>query len=89
MESNEQGSSSKGKQVDVTDSYNDYMKITNKNEKLNKDLEKLPTEYRIVIEKQSCDHAMALDNKMLREENKRKMEKNHLTPTDLQSTQDS
>lgn len=70
--------------MDVTDSYNDYMKITNKNEKLNKDLEKLPTEYRIVIEKQSCDHAMALDNKMLREENKRlMMEKNHLA-IDLQ-----
>jgi hypothetical protein len=78
-ESIEQGSSCKGKQVVVADHYDDYVKIKNENEKLKKDLEKLASTNTIVIEKQEEDYDMALDNEMLREENKRlKMEKAHL-----------
>ncbi|XP_066380361.1 uncharacterized protein, partial [Miscanthus floridulus] len=47
-----------------------------KNEKLKKDLEKLSTTNTIVVERLDNDHDMALENEMLREENKRlKMEK--------------
>ena len=50
----------------------------NENKKLNKDLEKLSTTNTIVIENLDNDHDMALENEILREENKRlKMEKNH------------
>ena len=73
-----QGSSSKGKKVVESDNYNDYVKLKNENEKLKKDLEKLSTTNTIVIENLDNDHDMALENEMLREENKRlKMEKNH------------
>ena len=70
VESIEQGSSSKGK-VAESDNYDDYVK-------LKKDLEKLSTANTIVIENLDNDHDMALENEILREENKRlKMEKNH------------
>ena len=78
VESIEQGSSSKGKKVVESDNYDDYVKLKNENEKLKKDLEKLSTTNTIVIENLDNDHDMALENEMLREENKRlKMEKNH------------
>ena len=61
-----------------SDNYDDYVKLKNENEKLKKDLEKLSTTNTIVIENLDNNHDMALENKMLREENKRlKMEKNH------------
>ena len=77
IESIEQGSSSKGKQVVESDNYDEYVKIKNENEKLKKDLEKLSTKNSIVIETQDGDYNMTLDIEMLREENKRlKIEKN-------------
>ena len=55
----------------------DYIKVKNENEKLKKDLEKLATTNTIVLETLDNDHHMALENEMLREENKRlKMVKN-------------
>ncbi|XP_066361321.1 SWI5-dependent HO expression protein 3-like [Miscanthus floridulus] len=78
-ESIEQGSSSKGKKIVVANHYDDYIKIKNENEKLNKDLEKLSTNNTIVTETQDSDYDMALDIKMLREDNKiLKIEKTHL-----------
>lgn len=53
-------------------------KIKSENVKFKKDLKKLSTICRIFIENK--DHAMALDNENLREENKTlKLENNHLT----------
>ena len=47
-------------------------------EKLKKDLEKLSTTNTIVIENLDNDYDIALENEMLKEENKKlKMEKNH------------
>ena len=78
VESIEQGSSSKGKKVVESDNYDDYVKLKNENEKLKKDLEMLSTTNTIVIENLDKDYDMALENEMLKEENKRlKMEKNH------------
>ena len=78
VESTEQGSSSKGKKVVESDNYDYYVKLKNENEKLKKDLEKLATTNTIILETLDNDHDMALENEMLREENKRlKMEKNH------------
>ncbi|XP_066323110.1 tropomyosin-1-like [Miscanthus floridulus] len=75
VESIEQGSSSKGKIVVEFNNYDNYIKV--KNEKLKKDLEKLATTNTIVLETLDNDHHMALENEMLREENKRlKMVKN-------------
>jgi hypothetical protein len=77
VESIEQGSSSKGKKAFESDNNDDYVKLKNENEKLKKDLEKLATTNTIVLETLDNDHDMALENEMLREENKRlKMEKN-------------
>ncbi|XP_066384967.1 uncharacterized protein [Miscanthus floridulus] len=74
----EQGSSSKDKKVVESDNYDDYVKLNNENKKLKKDLEKLSTTNTIVIENLDNDYDMALENEILREENKRlKMEKNH------------
>ena len=71
IESIEQSSSSKGKKVVESDNYDDYVKLKNENEKLKKDLEKLSTTNTIVIENLDNDHDMALENEMLKEENKR------------------
>ena len=54
-----------------SNNYDDYVKLKNENEKLKKDLEKLSTTNTIVIENLDNDHDMALENEMLREENKR------------------
>jgi hypothetical protein len=59
-----------------SDNYDDYVKLKNENEKLKKDLEMLSNTNAIVIENLDNDHDMALENEMLREENKRlKLEK--------------
>ena len=71
VESIEQGSSSKGKKVVESDNYDDYVK-------LKKGLEKLSITNTIVIENLDNDCDIALENEMLKEENKRlKMDKNH------------
>jgi hypothetical protein len=58
-----------------SNNYDDYIKLKNKNEKLKKDLEKASTTNTVVIENLDNDDDMALENDMLREENKRlKME---------------
>ena len=77
IESIEQGSSSKGKQVVESDDYDEYVKIKNENEKLKKDLKKLSTTNTIVIENLDHDCDIALENEKLKEENKRLKEKNH------------
>jgi regulator of replication initiation timing len=75
VESIEQGSSSKAKEVVESDNYDDYIKLKNENKKLKKDLEKASTTNTIVIENLDNDHDMALENEILKEENKRlKME---------------
>ena len=80
VESIEQGSSSKGKQVVESDNYDEYVKIKNENEKLKKDLEELSTTNAIMIENLDHDYDIELkeENEKLKEENKRlKQEKNH------------
>jgi hypothetical protein len=69
VESIEQGSSSKGKKVVESNNYDDYIKL--KNEKLKKDLEKASNINTVVVENLDNNHDMALENEMLREENKR------------------
>ncbi|XP_066344147.1 uncharacterized protein [Miscanthus floridulus] len=60
------------------ESENEKEKLKNEKEKLKKDLEKLSTTNTIVVENLDKDYDMALENEMLKEENKRlKMEKNH------------
>ena len=77
IESIEQGSSSKGKQVVEFDNYDEYVKIKNENEKLKKDLEEITTHNTIVIENLDHDGDLILENEKLKEENKRlKEEKN-------------
>jgi DNA-binding LacI/PurR family transcriptional regulator len=66
VESIEQGSSRKGKQVVVAKSYDDYVKVKNENEKLKKDIEKLSINGTIIIEKQDDDYDMALEKDMLK-----------------------
>jgi chromosome segregation ATPase len=84
VESIEQGSSSKGKKVVESNNYDDYIKLKNENEKLKKDLEKASTTNTIMIENLDNDHNLALENEMLREENKRLKEKD----LEKQSTHD-
>ena len=54
IESIEQNSSSKGKQVVETDSYDEYVKLKNDNENLKKDLEEIKSHNTIVLE--TLDH---------------------------------
>ena len=54
VESIEQGSSSKGKQVVEANNYDEYVKIKNENEKLKKDLEEIKSHNTIVLE--TLDH---------------------------------
>ena len=58
IESIEQGSSSKGKQVVEADDYDEFVKLKNENEKLKKELEKLATTNTIVLETLDNDHDM-------------------------------
>ena len=86
IQSIEQSSSSKGKQVVETDSYDEYVKLKNDNEKLKKDLEELKTTNTIVLETLDHDGDLILENEKLKEENKKlkeenkklKLEKEHL-----------
>ena len=71
IESIEQGSSSKDKQVVESDNYNEYVKIKNENAKLKKDLVNLSTINTIVIETLDHDGDLILENEKLKEENKR------------------
>jgi hypothetical protein len=66
VESIAQSSSIKGKQVVVAKSYDDYVKMKNENEKLKKDIEKLPINGTIIIEKQDDDYDVALGKDMLK-----------------------
>ena len=54
IESIEQGSNSKGKQVVESNNYDEYVKLKHENEKLKKDLKELSTSNIIVIE--TLDH---------------------------------
>ena len=59
-----------------SDNYDDYVKLKNENKKIKKNLEKLSTTNTILIENLDKDYDMALENEMLKEENKRlKMKK--------------
>ena len=61
-----------------TDSYDEYVKLKNDNEKLKKDLEELKTTNTIVLETLDHDDDLILENEKLREENKKlKKEKNN------------
>jgi hypothetical protein len=71
VESIEQGSSSKGKKVVESDNYDDYAKLKSENEKLKKDLKKATTTNTIMVENLNNDQELALENEMLREENKK------------------
>jgi hypothetical protein len=71
MESIKQGSSSKDKKVVESDNYDDYAKLKSENEKFKKDLEKATTTNTIVIENLDNDQELTLENKKLKEENKR------------------
>ena len=78
IESIEQSSSSKGKQVVETDNYDEYVKLKNDNEKLKKDLEELKTTNTIVLETLDHDGDLILENEKLKEQNKKlKEEKNN------------
>ena len=77
VESIEQGSSGKGKQVVETDNNDEYVNLKHDNEKLKKDLEELKTTNTIVLETLDHDGDLILENEKLKEENKRlKEEKN-------------
>ena len=78
IESIEQSSSSKGKQVVETDNYDEYIKLKNDNEKLKKDLEEIKSHNTIVLETLDHNGELMLENEKLKEENKKlKEEKNN------------
>ena len=89
IESIEQGSSSKGKKVFESNNYDEYVKIKNENEKLKKDLEKLSSTNPIVIENLDHDIDLALENEMLKEENKRLKMKKKITMNSKKRTRSS
>ena len=66
IESIEQSSSSKGKQVVETDNYDEYIKLKNDNEKLKKDLEEIKSHNTIVLETLDHDGELMLENEKLR-----------------------
>ena len=71
IESIEQSSSSKGKQVVESNNYDEYVKLKNDNEKLKKDLEEIKTHNTIVLETLDHDGDLILENEKLKEENKK------------------
>ena len=71
IESIEQSSSSKGKQVVEADDYDEFVKLKNDNEKLKKNLEELKTTNTIVLETSDHDGDLILENEKLKEENKK------------------
>ena len=78
IESIEQSSSSKGKQVVEADDYDEFVKLKNDNEKLKKDLEEIKSHNTIVLETLDHDGELMLENEKLKEENKKlKEEKNN------------
>ena len=78
IESIEQSSSSKGKQVVEADEYDEFVKLKNDNKKLKKDLEELKTTKSVVLETLDHDDGLILENEKLKEENKKlKEEKNN------------
>ena len=75
IESIEQSSSSKGKQVVEADDYDEFVKLKNDNEKLKKDLEEIKSHNTIVLETLDHDGDLILENEKLKEENKKLKEK--------------
>ena len=68
IESIEQGSSSKGKQVVEVDDYDEFVKLKNDNAKLKKDLEEIKSHNTIVLETLDHDRDLILENEKLKEE---------------------
>ena len=78
IESIEQGSRIKGKQVVECNDYDEYVKLKNDNAKLKKDLEVIKSHNTIVLETLDHDGELMLENEKLKEENKKlKEEKNN------------
>ena len=78
IESIEQGSSIKGKQVVECNDYDEYVKLKNDNAKLKRDLEEIKSHNTIVLETLDHDGDLILENQKLKEENKKlKEEKNN------------
>ena len=78
IESIEQSSSSKGKQVVEADDYDEFVKLKNDNEKLKKDLKEIKSHNTIVLETLDHDGDLMLENEKLKDENKKlKEEKNN------------
>ena len=71
IESIEQGSSSKGKQVVEADDYDEFVKVKNDNKKLKKDLEEIKIHNTIMLETLDHDGDLILENEKLKEENKK------------------
>ena len=78
IESIEQSSSSKGKQVVEANDYDEFVKLKNDNKKLKKDLEELKATKSIVLETIVHHDGLILENEKLKDENKKlKEEKNN------------
>ena len=78
IESIEQSSSSKGKQVVEADNYDEFVKLKSGNTKLKKDLKEIKSHNIIVLETLDHDGDLILENEKLKEENKKlKEEKNN------------
>ena len=71
IESIEQSSSSKGKQVVEADDYDEFIKLKNDNKKLKKDLEEIKSHNTIMLETLDHDGDLILENEKLKEENKK------------------